>query len=384
MNTNRVEQLLDESRVVLENCALTNGAIVAANSDLSVYPPEAENYRFVWGRDNAFQMVAASALEMPTAPDIRVSYLKWLNERAEGFAETGLIIKRYSTNGGHDARYGDQYQPDQAGALLWSLAETQTDPDDLTENTIRLLANGLSGQWDVNSFRVPTQDLWENRTTNPEQQDVFTYSLAAAAHGLGRAIKLWQGKTGEVDRWTQTREEMLEIIEWGVEGPHYLRKMYPTLNEDNDNTLDASLDGLVYPFTLDEKQITILESATTLAIDRHLCQTHGGVARYDGDTYDGIARPGLREATAGRWPLLTFWHVIALRQIGRRGDAVDLYSDTVDQLDDLYKSGIIADNQIPEQLFGDEREGKAILPLAWSHAMFVLATKELGLGSFSA
>lgn len=379
MNTSRVEELWQESKEVLQNCSLPNGAIVAANSDLSVYPATAENYRYVWGRDNAFQVVAAHVLEIPRASDMRANYLKWLHERAEGFAQTGVIVKRYTTNGTLDWRYGTEYQPDQAGALLWALAETQSDPDRLVDNTIRLMANGLAAQWNGSHFHSATQDLWENRLTNPAQQDVFTYSLASVAHGLDKAAALWRGRTLQVDNWEQARDGMHDVLNSNQANEHYLRKMYPGPIDDPDNTLDASLNGLVFPFSSFRAEISPRQKQTILAIGKLLCRLPDGVARYSGDTYDGIVRPGGVEATAGRWPLLSFWHAIALQKIGQSSAARELYEATIERLDELYKAGALPNNLMPEQLFPDDRQGKAVLPLAWSHAMFAIATKELGV-----
>ncbi len=380
VNTARIEALWQESQLVLLDCALTNGAIVAANSDLPDYPPKAENYRFVWPRDAAFQIVAAQRLAMPSAADIRSNYLRWLNERGEGFAQTGLLVKRYATNGSLDNRYGRDYQPDQAGALLWALTETRDYPDKLTDHTIRALANGLSSQWGGTAFRTPTQDLWENRTTDPSKGDVFTYSLAAAAYGLGRAIEHWRGRIGEVDAWKKSRESMYGVLRSDRSGPHYLRKILGGAaigNQDHDNTLDASLDGLVFPFPIPGSEASSRTVATVRAIGRELCALPDGVARYVGDTYDGIVRPDGSEAVAGRWPLLTFWHAIASHKIGQVDEAATLYSATINCLDKKYRDHTLPNNRIPEQLLPGNRQ--AIVPLAWSHAMFVLATHEFGI-----
>lgn len=167
MTNSRVEQLWEASAEVLGDCALPNGAIVAANSDLDDYPATGENYRYVWMRDSAFQLAAAHALDNDSAADRRKAYLDWLENRAEEFSTTGIVVKRYSTNGHLDWRYGREYQPDQAGALLWSLYETQGYPDRQTERVMRKLANGLASRWRLANFSVPTQDIWENRTANP-------------------------------------------------------------------------------------------------------------------------------------------------------------------------------------------------------------------------
>ena len=384
MSQSRVEQLWESSQAVLRDCALPNGAIVAANSDRHDYPASAESYRFVWPRDAAFQLVAGRECLPPSeAGQIRDRFLGWLATRAQ--LENGVIVKRYSVNGPLDIRYGTEYQPDQAGALLWALAETQElaqTSDRTGEATMRRLANGLTAQWRGEDFRVPTQDLWENRRTNPEAEEVFTYSIAAAAHGLGRAIGVWRGRTGETDAWLQAKQGMEQVLQ-GVMTPHYLRKMHPSWAvPDTDNSLDASLSGLVYPFAVEgSKEVIQRRDETVRLIAQKLLWAGKGTERYLADTYDGIARITGEEAAAGGWPLLTFWNAASLSCIGLKELAVEMHADTVAELDECYKDDRLPNNLIPEQIFGDRRDGQAVLPLGWSHAKFVIATARLGLRS---
>ncbi len=383
MAESRIDQLWEASERVLDGCALDNGARVAANSDLAIYPRTAENYRFVWMRDNAYQIVADHVLGSSTAADRRAGYLDWLTTRAEGFTETGVVIKRYATNGSLDLRYGSEYQPDQAGAMLWALAETDSHQDQQAEGVMRQLANGLASQWNGRNFIRPTQDLWENQTTSPELGDNFVYSLAACASGLTKAAERWQGRTLQTDVWQQTAREMRVILIDEENSRHYDKKTYPIATEDPNNILDASLVALVYPFydgtnAHDEKTRPKRER-TVLEIGKRLCHLPEGILRYEGDTYDGVVRPDGQELTAGRWPLLTFWHAIAMHRLGHTEEAERIYDTQVDYLDELYRDKQLPDNLISEQLFPDERQGQGILPLAWSHAMFVLATRELGI-----
>jgi len=47
----QIRELLITSKKVIKDCALPNGAIVAANSTKPYFPKEAKYYRFVWPRD---------------------------------------------------------------------------------------------------------------------------------------------------------------------------------------------------------------------------------------------------------------------------------------------------------------------------------------------
>ena len=371
---NRIEQLYIQSERELDACALPNGALVAANSDLPIYPSSAENYRFSWARDAAYQLLAAHAVDSDKAINRTIDYAKWLNN-VQGFAKSGLYIKRYGTNGALDVRYGEHYQPDQAGSLIAALDMIVPEPNMHIDNAIQKMANGLVKKWNGQSLG-PTQDLWENRETSSKDNDVFTYSIASVIHGLGRAI----ARTRNIDTtmWEQSQAEMKEKLA-SVDTRFYLRKTYSNpAHFDSDNTLDASLAGLVYPAGLLDSRT----HATIVAISDELYRPGLGVYRYAGDTYDGIVREGSREATAGAWPLLTFWESIALHKHGMTAEAHDMFNDTVERLDREYHRGYLPDNIIPEQLYpDDERQGKGVLPLAWSHAKFILAAKALQIVS---
>lgn len=81
-----------------------------------------------------------------------------------------------------------------------------------------------------------------------------------------------------------------------------------------------------------------------------------------------------RKKGAGYWPLLNFWMAITQNLLGHKKKAKS-YFDKV--LRDLNKQ-TGNKNHIPEQIF-DNNIQVAVKPLAWSHAMMIIATKELGL-----
>jgi len=374
--SSRVEQLLDSSKVVLDQCALPNGALVAANSDLEVYPSSAENYRFSWARDAAYQLLAANALAPTRARERTLQYTKWLSN-VQGFTDTGLYLKRYGTNGALDVRYGEHFQPDQSGALIGAIDTIVPEDEPLIDAVIQKMADGLHDKWNGRDFS-DTQDLWENRHTPQAGGEVFTYSLAATHHGLTVAAARLYDKV-DIRSWQKTIKQMNRVFS-SDPNPYFLRTLYTSRyhTQNADNTIDASLSGLAYP--LHQSELMSKLAATTRQIHEQLFVEGQGVYRYQGDTYDGIVREGSQEATAGAWPLLTFWHAIALKRAGDESKARDVYFDTIERLDYEFTNGNLPNNSIPEQLYPDcERQGKGVLPLAWSHAKFVLATQALNL-----
>ncbi len=367
----QVEQLTESTKTVLQDCALENGAIVAGNSDLPYYPETAVNYRYVWPRDAAFTIYAADVLGF--SPDTKVNFVQWLLERAEGFSESGTIIKRYGTNGRHDLGYGQAYQPDQAGAMLWALHDTSQEPDAAIDKAIALLANGLSGQWEQTHFvhptdiNIPVQDLWEDRSLLPEDASVFTYSLASAICGLERALVRLGDSAGAIsDNWSFAADSMRKVLQKVGEQQTYPWKL-PV--QPDQRQVDASLSGLIWPFEVNPETNDVLGPPTLQKIEEVLHKPGWGIKRYVGDCYDGLNYASDKPENSGTWPLLSFWYVIALKRSGLDTAADAIYRETLENLPNDY---------IPEQLLPSNRTERPPAPLAWAHSMFIIASQELG------
>ena len=352
----RVAELVESSREVLQDVCIENGAIVAANSDKEYYPDDVANYRFVWPRDAAYTLYALDIIGEEKQEE---RFYDWLMDRAEGFEDSGIIYHRYSTNGPRDTDFGHQFQPDQAAALLWCILETNKELDDRKEKIVHLLADGLWSQWDEENFHNATHDLWEEREAHPDMKENFSYTLAASSEALYIAAERMNEQ-----KWFKTAEKMRERLEQHQaekEGKTY----YPrTFGNVVDETVDACSLGLVWPFNVvqrDEK----LENTVEL-IEEELMNDEG-VMRYPGDMYDGIIHHTKHlKKGAGAWPLLTFWYSIALHELGQDEKAHEVFDKQVEQIDGKY---------IPEQKFSRDRQG--IEPLAWSHSMFLVAAEKL-------
>lgn len=353
---NKIELIWKKSCAVIDDCALENGAIVAANTNKSYYPRSASNYHYVWPRDAAFICVAAKIIKLP----IQEPFFNWLEERPEDFKKEGLLFQNYSTNG---RIFWRQFQPDQAGAVLWAIWEHYR--QDLTaatklETLIRRLADGLCSEWRGTYFFRNTCDLWESgtRKTSTKVENNHTYSLAACARGLELAYQMVKN-----DQWLKCAKQMRERIDaaYDPKEKYFLRNF----GKISDYNLDASLLGLVWPFEIidprDERMVN-----TVKKIEEKLIIDDGGVQRFQFDYYDGEGSAG---EGAGAWPLLNFWFSIYWHLAGQKEKA-DFYFDWVLNRLEKYKG------LIPEQIFADDRVG--VYPLAWSHAMFIMAAKILG------
>jgi len=353
----KVQKMINRSREVIKDCALENGAIVAANTDKPYTPKEASDYRYVWIRDASFICIAGEYLKLP----IQEKFFQWVYERPEDFNTEKILFSNYSSNG-RIATMGRQFQADQMGTLLWTIHHyyrKNLKKALVFKDLIERLANGLSSRWSKDHFSVSTTGIWEmlERRTSVRLKNNFTYSLAACARGLFCADEIVPNHF-----WKETAMQMLSQIQEAYQK----NKKYFFRNQGmvSDPNIDASLLGLIYPFRIyepdDEKIVN-----TVKKIEEHLVE-NGGVHRFQFDYFDS---EGSAQEGGGAWPVLNCWMSIYWTLNKQKDKALKYFNWVVGRADKF-------DCYLPEQYFDDVRTG--IYPLAWSHAMFAIASHYLG------
>ncbi|MEM2971289.1 MAG: glycoside hydrolase family 15 protein [Candidatus Bathyarchaeia archaeon] len=349
----KIQKLIETSKQIILDCALENGAIVAANCFKEYFPKEAKHYTYVWPRDASFTCAAADILGID---GVQTRFFDWCMKRAERFMDCGLFYENYFVNG---LKASGRFQPDQTGSVLWAVwHHFKDDMKDFSkyEGLVRKAADGICSKWNSDHFTVVTNDLWEERLAFPDLKENFTYSLAACIGGLERANELLPN-----EKWIKTAEEMRKRLEKHFDG--YFFRSY---GEISDKRIDASMLGLVYPFEVfkpDDPRIV----ATVKEIEKKLV-INGGVHRYENDEYDGwIWETMHRKKGAGAWPILNFWMSIYYAKLGNKRKALRYYDWVIEKVDRF----------IPEQIFDNPLQ-VSVSPLCWSHAMFIIASRELG------
>ena len=352
---NKIETLLNTSEKVINDCCLENGGIVAANSTMPYYPKEAKNYFYVWPRDASYICLAADAIGLN---DIQENFFSWLSSRAEGWKETGLFYEKYYPNG---LQALNRFQPDQTGSVLlvvYNFIKKDKVKIDKYKKLIIKSADGICAVWEKDHFNLITNDLWEGRLTFPDLKENFSYSLAACVKGLQCASKLFPNKN-----YAKTIAQMRETLIKVASKKGYFYRSFGKLN---DERIDASLLGFVWPLEIVSPKNKLAQN-TVKMIEKILVKNFG-VYRCEYDNYDGwMFEKKLRNKGAGYWPLLNFWMSIILNKMGRKKEALKYYNKVIDSTNKF----------IPEQVF-DNNIQKSVSPLCWSHAMFILASKELG------
>ena len=328
------------------------GAVIAAPE----LDPEFEHsggYGFVWGRDMAFIVLAFLAAGRA---DFAKRALRWLPGAQE---PEGLWLQRQWTDGSLAPSWC-RHQLDETGAILfayeaaWRQLQDRTLDADLWPSALRA-AEFLIGTIEEDGMPTATADLWEER----EGRHAFT--AAAIYGGLRAAASLARRHEPALsDRYEATAETIREAIErelWSDFHGRYLRSL-------GDPVLDVSLLGLAWPFAAVDPAGERMR-ATVAALEDKLGGGKGSVSRYEGDTYAG----------GNRWVLAALWLGLWHRQVGE-----------VHGLERSLEYALTAQTSLgllPEQVT-DEGEPAWVVPLAWSHAMLLLAARpELPLISSS-
>ncbi len=339
------------SKKVFRECSLKNGAIVASNIHDPDYPKGMKNYHYVWPRDASFVCVACDLIGLRKIPE---KFFKWCWDEAEGFRKKGIFFMRYHPNG---KMYGRQFQPDQIGSLLWAIEHHSKHWDVTKFNPlIEKTADGICSSWKGSYFRS-SFDIWEERVTSSRKNEKHTYSLAMSIKGLEAALKLTRAK----ERWLKCKEQMEKELK-----KSYDKKLgYFVRTFDGkhvDNTLDSSMLGLVWPSELVKSNDKRMISTVNKIIQKNSIEGTG-IMRYKGDRYIGK----LKRGNAGTWPLLNFWLSIYFSKLGKKKKASKYFDWVIERVD----------GKLPEQI--KYNKPFSIIPLAWSHAMYLIAGRFLEL-----
>lgn len=389
-----IKKLLHASKKVIEDSSLENGAILAANSDKSIYPSTVQDYGYVWVRDASYICISADLLGLR---DIPKNFFHWCLNRAEGFKSSGLFLNAYHVNGSiagtlinpeeitpprktadkyiHISHHGTQFQPDQNGSLLIAInhhiKHFKIDKPSEFKQLIETTANGLSNSWKDGKFILPHFDLWEERCIPAAQKRYHTYSLAMCTAGLRAATKL----LGRRRNWLRTEKEMSDILNELYSSNEktipatYSKGKIAKLRQirKDDYRPDTSLLGLIYPAGILEPSDIKMQNTVDEIIKTNTIH-NGGLLRYPRDIYCGGVKNGQVTLTgAGAWPLLNFWMSIYFHLRNDKKNSEKFFNWPLSRINTC----------IAEQIFQNKNK-PSICPLTWSHAMFIITAKYMG------
>lgn len=353
------------------------GASIAA-PEFDPYYTSCGGYGYCWPRDSVFITAALDEAGYHDPASQFYEFAASIQDR------DGSWHQRFFTNGSVAPFWGKQI--DQAGSVLWGYRHHHrlTGDERFLEKiwpSLEAGANYLSINIQENGLPAASYDPWE------DSYGQGTYSAAAVCAGLKASSEI-AGAKGEKEKaeyWLANSERVKEGIlkhQWSQHRGSYIRgvnhkvykdsyeyalhrgeKAYTTQDPTGlytthwvgeDARIDAALLGLAYPFAVLEPSDKKM-AATVRAVEEKLWNHNvGGIHRYEGDNYRG----------GNPWLITTLWLAIYHCIAGNHGRGEELYQWALAQA-----NGHLL---LPEQ--ADKHHGGPawVMPLNWSHAMFVL------------
>ena len=336
--------LYRRSLLVFETLAdAETGAVIAAPE----IDPEfvvSGGYGFVWPRDLAFLVLAFLA---SGRADLAERALRWLPKAQE---KSGVWLQRHWTDGTLAPTWCE-HQIDETGSVLFAYEAAWRELGDEALDEALWPSARRAGEYLLTTLEdqgIPcrTADLWE------ERDGCHAYTAAAVAGGLDAAASFARRHEPDADAGFAVAAERLrgalDRCFWSDEHGRYLRTLA-------DPIVDVSLLGLAWPFRAVDPTGARMR-ATADAVEQALARPGGGLVRYEDDTYAG----------GNPWVLAALWLGLYRRQI----------CDADGHLRALAYARRVATplGLLPEQVT-DEGAPAWVVPLAWSHAMYVLAAR---------
>ncbi|MFC5470044.1 glycoside hydrolase family 15 protein [Cohnella suwonensis] len=380
----RIVDLYERSLLAMKLMAdEATGTIVAAPEFDETFS-RCGGYAYSWGRDAAFVTTAFNKAGLGALTE---KFYDWAVTAQE---PDGSWQQRHYNDGSLAPHWG--LQIDEGSSLLWGMWEYYLhsgERQDFLERmwpSVEKGASYLAGFIDPETgLPLPSMDLWEERLAE------HTYSAAAVHGGLSAAASFARrkGRNELADAWESIARSISASIEahcWNEDKGSYYRglklnvnpwdyeaaiangargtvkprdKGYQSYILDHDPIVDISLLGLSVPFgavPVDNPRM----ARTADAIEALLTSPKvGGIKRYENDAYIG----------GNPWILTTLWlsHYRTLQ--GRYDEARRLLDYAVRH---TTPSGLL-----PEQVDRETGETAWVVPLTWSHAMFLLAVHML-------
>ena len=340
----KLRRLYERSLLVFDTLAdRRTGAVIAA-PELDPDCIHSGGYGFVWARDLAFLVLAGLAAGRS---DLVEGALRWLPRAQE---TSGLWLQRHWTDGSLAPSWND-HQLDETGAVLFAydaaLRELRDDGlDAALWPSTRSAADFLLGAIEPQGIPCETADLWE------ERDGCHAYTAAAIVGGLrGASSAALRHEPERAETYATAAERLSAAVDrcfWSEEHGRYVRTL-------GDPTVDVSLLGLSWPFAAVDPHGPRMR-ATAAAVERALGRPGGGIMRYEGDTYAG----------GNAWVLAALWLGLYRRQVGD-GDG---HARSLE-----YAQRVATQLQLLPEQVTDDGEPAWVVPLAWSHAMLVLAAR---------
>ena len=331
-----------------------NGGILAS-AEVDEGYTRCGRYAYCWGRDAAFITEAYDACGLGLMSE---KFYNWAEKTQEA---DGSWQQRYHTDGDLAPCWG--FQADETGSIIYGAYRHYLctgDKDflkskyDMIKRAAAFLVENIDTE---NGFPKRCYDLWEERV------GVHAYTNAAVYAGLKAAADAAEILgSDDHEKWRAVGEDIKEktiSFFWKEEYKRFIRSIMVDEDRREDWKFDVSLLGITWPFEMLDVDDDRIKS-TFGFLERMLRDGNTGLhGRYEDDRYIG----------GNPWTLSSLW-IAAYLYCGKE------YKKAGNMLENVLKYRTEHD-LLPEQIDRNTGEPAWVIPLTWSHALFVLLLFEL-------
>ena len=361
---------------------------IAATVEIDEKTSRCGRYSYCWPRDAVFITKALDNLKMTKETE---KFYKVFCKNTQ--SKNGMWEQRFYTDGHLAPCWG--YQVDETASVIFGIYEHYCKTQDLKflsdnlkmcENAMTFLLKYLAfifnekeeidvvkkeieektkelGKERDKIYKHKSYDLWEMN------EGIHLYSLASIFAAFNSMTKIYESvkekytenrlKLEQISKNIKKMEDEINNIKKYVAQNMYDENSKTLKRNIQDGKMDVSIIGSVYPFKMFEPtEKKILN--TVEKINMTLRTYTGGYIRFEEDSYMQGANP---------WPISTLWMAIYYLKAGEREKAKSCISFVINSATDL---GFLA-----EQVDNNTMKSNWVIGLGWSHAMFIIALKEL-------
>jgi oligosaccharide amylase len=359
------------TRTQINNC----GSIIAANdSDVVLY--NRDTYSYLWPRDGA---LVAYALDNAGYGSIAQNFYTFC---AKIIDKEGYFQHKYTPSGSLASSWHPwiskqklqlPIQEDETALVIWALwnhfdiFKNVEFIKDLYKPLIKRAADFMMNYRDPKTgLPGKSYDLWE------ERQGILTFTVAAVYGGLIAASNFAKA-FGEFDLAegyrmgaAQIRQAMDEHL--FLKNENRFARMI-NFEKDGSKEIDSTIDASLYAifafgaYPADDPRV----QSTMAQIEKKLWNEHGGLMRYENDSYYRY-----NDATPNSWFITTLW--LAQYYIAKAKNKAEL--DQALPILNWVSEHALPSGVLAEQIHSKTGEPLSVSPLTWSHGAYITVVHE--------
>lgn len=339
-----LNRLVKRSLLVLKLLSDKNhGGIIAA-------PCMSPEYRFCWPRDATY---VAYAFDRCGFHQESEKFYKWCKRAQE--PEGGLYQRYFIEAKIRGPTWSSQI--DEIATVIWGIGKhfNLTKDQEFLKTLwpmIKKAANFISSIIDPKTSLITSVGLWEERFGSHTYSNAAVYNALKTSSVLAKVLD----ENTYSEKWDISAEKIrksLLTLSWDSLKGYFIKTVKP-----RDEALDISVVGLSFPFEVLLAQDNMMQK-TALKLEEIFNYEVGGIGRYSGDLYYG----------GNPWILSTLWLGLYYEKLGNINALEKIVDWTINHATEL--------DLLSEQVNKSNGSSISAVPLAWSHAFFILAA--LGL-----